>query len=601
MSNITILECRQNEAQVVNENGDYEVILNNPIVLNEGDQLQVKNIFIDTKQQQAGIIELDNDEQFDFTYTYYIVATGADRINNPTVTFNGNYDGRPMFCIPYLKKVDSSGSGLELIESIRLFGDVSVGPWLGGSITYTWKDINGNDAQDSQFLKRQEFLPPGYIDINISEIAQPGTFNYSLSDASYMNVNESRTVISKTTASFDVLIPYETSLSFLVPKGKYTFNELTDFINRTVNNLITDNQFVMDTNNDPINKNFIKNGALASIQYVIRDILNLDTPLQPPPTLTKDNIKDVVFIDAANGLNGFIIDLDANNSSTFYNVWIGANQFELEYDETYQKFKINIMHTPIYDDKGNMVISYAISQQSTPTITNQLLTAKASYAGIFITGINEFWINYLGFEGDKLTSQFVQQNNTEISIGGDFSGYTYRLSNFGVGVNFTQNYVGSDNLLQKVNTSNQIIFNKVPDFKDYETLLTTSNDFTPIYATNEIIAAVSSGYYLVEIDAKYNNTVLTSTKSYNKISGICSRYYTVGSYTSAGSEGAITYIHNSTQPLMINSLRIRILNPDKTLANDIGDDNAIFIEVINNIIEDINNDDENNNNNKKSN
>ena len=43
------LELRQKEAQVVSKNGDYEVIVKEKILMEEGDSVVIKSVYIDTE------------------------------------------------------------------------------------------------------------------------------------------------------------------------------------------------------------------------------------------------------------------------------------------------------------------------------------------------------------------------------------------------------------------------------------------------------------------------------------------------------------------------------------------------------------------------
>ena len=59
-----------------------------------------------------------------------------------------------------------------------------------------------------------------------------------------------------------------------------------------------------------------------------------------------------------------------------------------------------------------------------------------------------------------------------------------------------------------------------------------------------------------------------------------SRYYSESSYTSSSSDASLVYTHNSDEPIIINSFKCRVLNSDKKLAQNIGKDNTIFLELV---------------------
>jgi len=62
------------------------------------------------------------------------------------------------------------------------------------------------------------------------------------------------------------------------------------------------------------------------------------------------------------------------------------------------------------------------------------------------------------------------------------------------------------------------------------------------------------------------------------ISAVVSKYYSGSSYTNGFSSDSITYVHQGA-PLQISTLNVQIQNSDGTLA-DVGVDNTIFIELI---------------------
>jgi hypothetical protein len=50
-------------------------------------------------------------------------------------------------------------------------------------------------------------------------------------------------------------------------------------------------------------------------------------------------------------------------------------------------------------------------------------------------------------------------------------------------------------------------------------------------------------------------------------------------YTSAGSEASILYQHKG-EPVLLSSFDIRILDSDKVLAENIGEDSTVFLNII---------------------
>lgn len=106
----------------------------------------------------------------------------------------------------------------------------------------------------------------------------------------------------------------------------------------------------------------------------------------------------------------------------------------------------------------------------------------------------------------------------------------------------------------------------------------TSTSTTLIQAQDFALGTeLSSAYYLVEIGGIFKNRFIGSTTYSRFITGILNRYYSSGQFTSGSTP--FTYTHMGNEPLILKSLKVRILNPDGTLANTIGSDNSIILTI----------------------
>jgi len=132
----------------------------------------------------------------------------------------------------------------------------------------------------------------------------------------------------------------------------------------------------------------------------------------------------------------------------------------------------------------------------------------------------------------------------------------------------------------------------VGDVSPAVTQVWTEPDITVIgAATTEIVAStpkllnlIDNGYFLVEIDGKIQNELISSTNIKSTIQGIVNKYYNLNSYTS--SDGSNIFYEHRGEPITMSSLRVRILNPDMTLA-DVGSDTTVFLSVVKSQEEDI--------------
>ncbi len=60
---------------------------------------------------------------------------------------------------------------------------------------------------------------------------------------------------------------------------------------------------------------------------------------------------------------------------------------------------------------------------------------------------------------------------------------------------------------------------------------------------------------------------------------ICSRYYERATYTSATESDSIVYTHRGA-PALLSSFSCRILDSDKNIALNLGEDNTVFLQVV---------------------
>ena len=105
---------------------------------------------------------------------------------------------------------------------------------------------------------------------------------------------------------------------------------------------------------------------------------------------------------------------------------------------------------------------------------------------------------------------------------------------------------------------------------------------TQIIAPNVLLDSVlETAYYLIEVDSKFKNNVLTSDNgNMRNVQTICNTYFNSGTYTSASSADSIVYTHQGVDDITLQSFGVRILESNKELATGIGSDNAVFLQIV---------------------
>ena len=223
---------------------------------------------------------------------------------------------------------------------------------------------------------------------------------------------------------------------------------------------------------------------------------------------------------------------------------------------------------------GEIVVNYQQSFLNYNSSDPRYFVAN-KYSGIAFTSLQpkEFWEDTLGFDLSLLTVDIQQTETPNVKI---LSGGTGSLPiiNYTDGVNVTGSFTGLDAIILKKSAN----FYQVPF--TFPIISSSSQNIT-IYANKSFgIQGVKSGYFLIEISDLISSDVIGENIKSRSISGIVSRYYSADSYTSGSSDVSIPYVHRGINPITINSMGVRILNPDGSFANDIGSDNTVFLQIV---------------------
>jgi hypothetical protein len=84
------------------------------------------------------------------------------------------------------------------------------------------------------------------------------------------------------------------------------------------------------------------------------------------------------------------------------------------------------------------------------------------------------------------------------------------------------------------------------------------------------------------MNLKFSNSMIGSEDIYNNVQAIVNKYESYGGYVAGDSSSAIEYVHKGNS-IMLQGAKVRILNSDHELDDELGSDNTVFIQVIKNI------------------
>lgn len=358
--------------------------------------------------------------------------------------------------------------------------------------------------------------------------------------------------VSPATADDSHFTPQELTHNFTIPAGTYEPEALCSFINSsiTLNNA--------QTTTDPV---LLRNDLMKSSTYRGAGV-------------------STFFVSESNAVgnrDAFTFSNDGDRGS-----WMGSSSIQLGINTNTNCFEWQYLHTPYYDSlsatgptgSGNPAVLY--QQNDTGTVSTSVMM------GIALTSLtpSSFWEDQLGFDVTYATYSNSATPETFGSIGSTI----VPVFKVGIGSNTTAQFVGTDSVVEKKTspqavpsfTANQYIANDPKQFVS----TTNLDNFLPVKATTAYttLAKDTTGYFLLDVQTNFKTETVGSSDTSRTIQAVVGRFYNTGSFTIAGSDSGIVYQHVGA-PQMIQSLSIRILHPDGTLADDVGNDSTLYFEI----------------------
>ena len=561
------LELRQKEAQVVSKNGDYEVIVKEKILMEEGDSVVIKSVYIDTEASSNQKINVPTDLTLTMDYLkwwrYYFKKGAGNIVAQGSTGFNVAENGQ-LYIV-------SDGHNLAVAPQLIGFTDDLVFqtsddggklPCGDFDLTIEYKDFN--DELQRLKIHVPQIKNAGFFGAVNVRLPKPliwrtdgfsgqgtlGGLNLSPTTDQMASIHNTKLdlTFSEGTGAEVFVEPRNHTAEVKVEAGSYSPVDLCNVINKQLT------LFKSKSGSDPLYGNVI---------------------LQPETNYFASVSANEIGVDVGDVPN--VLSIESGSDPQL----VGTNQAELTYIDSIQKFAWNQLHQPILDDKGVPSISY---DGATGAV-------QSAYSGISFTFLGavrddngqefDFWSGLLGFDLPVLYPQFEFKEYENITWRGGI-GTNMLMCNFTqfeAGVNFTEGLVSVAPL---VASSQATLTATGGQAFPITTTITnpTNGKNVVIEASNSVLGATSSfGYFLIEVNAKFGGKFVMKDQMKNNIRAIVGRFYEINSYTS-GSEGdSLLYTHKGS-PVFLESFKCRILDSDKNLAPNLGDDNTIFLQVV---------------------
>ena len=593
MSKSLVLECRQKDSLLVNQNGDYETNFRSGVVeINTGDVITLKSAYIDTTfQNQYNFV---NDIILNIEFGVYI--SDWSRGQDKTGYVNDNPEIDTDFCTGAIYSPYKVIKGGELDPNIyQLVSELNY--WVSSlnaqvqsyTFVFNYLDYNNVPRQIVKGYPAGYFNNGTYSDIVVTDKTTPfiirkgslkpdgETQNVTFAEAG-LDVNKGYWFPTFTNATSNFYEPYVFNTEIIIPAGSYTPENIGQILtekiasNKSTNNAgVFNNKFIFPVNvfdvgkPDPENPDEV---IQEEVFFYNQTGYNLEDPL-PDGSPTGDPL-----------INGFYFN---PNSPTL----IGATQITFQYDTIAQKIQLLYSYMPMYDATDGVNIScYYLRQGSDYEEQHRRgnIFTCARHSGIYFTGLSakdsvtnrplQFWQN-LGFDLGTLCATKQTIGDGLITKFGDEGIWSYY--DLKDGINVTNGYVGIDSAIKKGQTWMEVA--TVPD--DSDSGIVATIQASTIINSNLSIPQIFTPYshFLISCDLNYTTDYYGADSMWTKISAIVSRYYAYGTYTSGDGAQSIQYQHYGA-PIYLKNCRVRIMKPDKTIDQNLGEDNTVMMEII---------------------
>ena len=616
-----IIETRQlNDNTKSMANGDYITTLNENILLEENDQILIRNAFVDTVPISNEYIELNEDYTLTINFLYYeynfsdagqsgfdnYADVGLQILGNPPTlqettigqTVSGTITGQIQ---NLTKKFAVSNTEFAIYTEVQFYRtDTGAGNW--GGIPYQFRYYNFSGIEEI-YHGNIPVLPNGdyQTKIKIGKIlANKNTtppYLYITPD----NLRIGRIIEGYNNPAFFTKSNLPSGMSAYEPiigtkngtiaKGKYAPSEIASRISKIFQETTKNNIFDLTASNSLL----IKTGTGTPEHQFL---LNVNSQVYKDTIKAKDGLFNLTY-PIVQGIykNSYIGIYNYDDPLNKNEYWVGTSQFDVQYDDQSNKFFIEYMHTPYYGTattgvQTNEIITVSQNDYNPNKggdgIPYNCAEPKTFYTkamgGIALTSMTSspdgFWDNICGFDLNDITVQ-PDYDTLDPAITGNANEYLtvneltlLPYINYEEGRNITAPFMINDMGISKNSNFKEVI----PPVVGTQIEIAGINS---IYARNVILNNINeNAYYLIEIESKFKNNLLTSDFGNMKnVAGIANTYFNSSNFTSTNSADSFIYQH-SGEPQMLQSFGIRILDSTKNLATGLGPDNTVFIEII---------------------
>lgn len=349
---------------------------------------------------------------------------------------------------------------------------------------------------------------------------------------------------------------------FTIPKGNYTPQGLVNHINKQLASV--SNYSASGVDGNP----FVISGL--GWNYAMTEV-NTGGEWFPPaanaithfPVWIKVPEATETTFDPDDGAKGFYMAVPGDVGTEFCAV--GVVLPSLSYDPQTARFSWKYLHTPIFNKQGAQapVESTLYEFNNDLNKTHTRCTAQCGIALMDIECSQEDFFTTLGFNKEQHTFQFVDENN----VGAGFKPNTFYNA-------ITTSYFSINNF-NAPGGNMASIESSFPDSNIfYQSDLNNELEFNTYDSING-----GNSHLLIEVIGTFMNQLHSETQIKRSIFGIVGYNFSANNIINVFGDSGIQWTNDSTEPIVLNHCRVRILNPDFSICDNIGENNAIYMRV----------------------
>lgn len=243
--------------------------------------------------------------------------------------------------------------------------------------------------------------------------------------------------------------------------------------------------------------------------------------------------------------------------------WIGATEVDLEFDNVGNG---NFSWNFLHTPYYNIVQDQPLQPAVKLLLANAKWYTLTVDSGVAFTDLQpaSFWRDTLGFNLNNI----LVKDSTGNRITHDKA--AQRVDSIESGVQRTEGYLGLNGFLTQTPSQGSTIARLLPTADQ-----TIASTLTNAINANEFKTVIGSGYYIIQL-VGIDNQMITSTKEVTLAMAVVSKQYENNSLVTGFGESSFTYTHVG-QPITIGYIHVKIIDPDTGAVATIGANNSIFL------------------------